>query len=109
MRLTYFQFRPFPGKGSNHFRCRRTHASHAHRIIQVDLAVGSRLAAGITRLNLAVLVDIGAWKAAKPRLMRVAGVAALIGRTRWGVRRGVKRSWSDAPYHIVAHGAPRIH
>ena len=43
-----------------------------------------------------------AWKAARPRL-----IGYQLGRTRGGVRRGVKRSWCDDPDHHCHDGAPR--
>eukprot|EP00964_Phaeocystis_antarctica_P148940 scaffold115921_cov57-Phaeocystis_antarctica.AAC.1 len=49
--------------------------------------------------NLAALVDIVAWKAARPRLM-----SCQLGRTRGGVRRGFKRR---RPVPPLSPGAPR--
>ena len=51
--------------------------------------------------DLAVLVELVAWKAARPRL-----VSYQLGRTRGAVRRGVKRSWRDGSCHQCHRGAP---
>ena len=51
--------------------------------------------------DLAVLVDLVAWKAAGPRL-----VSYELGRTRGAVWSSVKRSWRDDPCHRGAPEAP---
>ena len=52
--------------------------------------------------DLAVLVELVAWKAARPRL-----VSWQLGRTRGAVWRAVKRSWRDGPCHQCHRGALR--
>ena len=51
--------------------------------------------------DLAVLVELVAWKAARPRL-----VSYQLGRTRGAVWSSVKRSWRDDPCHRGAPEAP---
>ena len=51
--------------------------------------------------DLAVLVELVAWKAARPRL-----VSCQLGRTRGTVWSSVKRSWCDGPCHQCHRGAP---
>ena len=51
--------------------------------------------------DLAVLVELVAWKAARPRLM-----SCQLGRTRGAVWISVKRSWRDGPCHQCHRGAP---
>jgi hypothetical protein len=51
--------------------------------------------------DLAVLVELVAWKGARLRL-----VSYQLGRTRGAVWRSVKRSWRDGPCHQCHRGAP---
>ena len=65
-----------------------------HGLVRVVVGLGSQP-------DLAVLVELVAWKAARPRL-----VSCQLGRTRGAVWRGVKRSWRDDPCHQCHRGAP---
>ena len=65
-----------------------------HGLVRVVVDLGSQP-------DLAVLVELVAWKAARPRL-----VSCQLGRTRGTVWRSVKRSWRDGPCHQCHRGAP---
>ena len=65
-----------------------------HGLVRVVVGLGSQP-------DLAVLVELVAWKAARPRL-----VSCQLGRTRGAVWRSVKRSWRDGPCHQCHRGAP---
>ena len=58
-----------------------------HGLVRVVVGLGSQP-------DLAVLVELVAWKAARPRL-----VSCQLGCTRGAVWRSVKRSWRDGPCH----------
>ena len=63
-----------------------------HGLVRVVVGLGSQP-------DLAVLVELVAWKAARPRL-----VSCQLGRTRGAVWRSVKRSWCDDPCHRCHRG-----
>ena len=65
-----------------------------HGLVRVVVGLGSQP-------DLAVLVELVAWKAARPRL-----VSCQLGRTRGAVWSSVKRSWRDGPCHQCHCGAP---
>jgi len=66
-----------------------------HGLVRVVVGLGSQP-------DLAVLVELVAWKAARPRL-----VSCQLGRTRGAVWLSVKRRWRDGPCHQCHRGAPR--
>ena len=63
-----------------------------HGLVRVVVDLGSQP-------DLAVLVELVAWKAARPRL-----VSCQLGRTRGAVWLSVKRSWRDGPCHQCHRG-----
>ena len=68
--------------------------SHGPKQLSMDLCVLSLALAATSQPDLAVLVDLVAWKASGPRL-----VSYQLGRTRGAVWSSVKRSWRDDPCH----------